>query len=96
VRRRPHALRRRYGRAHRGEKLCPAGSKVQALLFPTERFSVAQAKAWASKHDWKSGDVDETHDFIHLRQDEPSSFRRIRTVFLGGRGVQARVGWPTC
>lgn len=91
-----HALRRRYGRAHRGQKLCPSGSRVQVLLFPRHRFTVATAKAWAKKHDWKSGDVDVTDAYIHLRQEDPSHFRRIRTVFLGGRGVEARVGWPVC
>lgn len=86
------ALRRRYGQA----KLCPAGSRVQTLLFPRDRFTVAEARAWAHKHSWRSDDVDLKPDFIHLRQENPGHFRRIRTVYLGGRGVQARVGWPIC
>lgn len=85
-------LRRRYGRAH----LCRKGSTVQTLLFPTDRFTVASAKAWAKKHDWKFGDVDIKTDFIHLRQEDPATFKRIRTVHFGGRGVQARVGWKNC
>jgi len=85
-------LRRRYGRS----KLCQSGSRPQTLLFPRDRFTVAQAKAWAKRHDWKSNDVDVTADFIHLRQEDPHRFRRIRTVHMGGRGVQARVGWPVC
>ena len=68
------------------------------LLFSKSRFTVAQAKAWAHKHDWKTSDVDvpPSGEYIHLRQEDPSHFQRIRTVYLGGRGVQARVGWPTC
>ncbi len=68
------ALRHRYGHS---ASMCPAGSQVQALLFPTDRFTVAEA-------------------FIHLRQQDPKGFRRIRTVFFGGSGVKARVGWKRC
>ena len=84
------ALRRRYGRS---TGTCPAGSKVQALLFDRERFTRAQAIGWAKRHQWRTSDVDVTDQFIHLRQLDPAAFRRIRTVYLGGRGVQARVGW---
>ncbi len=90
------ALRRRYGHAHRGQRLCPTGSRAQTLLFPTSRFTVAEAKAWARKHDWRSDDVDVKPEFIHLRQEDPRVFSRIRTVHFGGRGVQARVGWEKC
>jgi hypothetical protein len=96
-RRRGRALSRRYGRTHVGEaEFCPTGSRVQALLFLKDRFSLKQAKAWAQRHNWRSNDVDATDEYIHLRQEDPSKFERIRTVFLGGRGVQARVGWPVC
>jgi hypothetical protein len=91
VKRRGCALRRRYGRA----ALCTASS-VQALLFPRDRFNVAGSRAWAAKHDWKFGDVDVKTDFIHLRQADPSLFKRVRTVHFGGRGVLARVGWKVC
>lgn len=96
-RRKMHALRRRYGHVHRGErKFCPVGSRVQTLLFPTSRFTVSSAKAWAKRHDWRTGDVDVKPEFIHFRQEDPSVFKRIRTVHMGGRGVQARVGWERC
>lgn len=86
-----HALRRRYGRA-----LCPGGSTFQALLFPRSRFTVDESKAWAMRHGWKANDVDVTDDYIHLRQEDPAHFTRVRTVHVGGRGVQARVGWKKC
>jgi hypothetical protein len=79
------ALRRRYGHSSR--------TAIQTLLFPTDRFTVAQARAWAKKHRWASNDVDVKEDFIHLRQEDPSKFSRIRTQFLGGSGVEARIGW---
>jgi hypothetical protein len=80
------ALRRRYGRAN-------ATSRVQTLLFPRPKFTIASARAWATRHAWRSDDVDVKDAFIHLRQEDPAHFSRIRTVFLGGSGVQARVGW---
>ena len=89
MRRRGSALACRYGHAARGG----TGSHVQALLFPRDRFTVATAKEWSARHDWKTDDVDVTDDYIHLRQEDPSHFKRIRTVFMGGRGVEARVGW---
>jgi hypothetical protein len=85
-------LRRRYGHL----RACPAGSQVQALLFPRARFNLSQAEAWAAKHRWVHGDVDMKADFIHFRQADPSGFRRIRTVHFGGSGVMARVGWRKC
>ena len=81
-------LRRRYGRfADAG------GSVVQALLFRRDRFSVSEARAWALRHKWAAGDVDVKPEFIHLRQKDPAQFKRIRTIYLGGSGVMARVGW---
>lgn len=84
--------RKRRGRA----RLCPSSSQVQTLLFPKDRFTVAEAKHWATEHDWKSGDVDTKGEYIHLRQASPGKFRRIRTIHMGGRGVEARVGWAKC
>lgn len=82
------ALRRRYGRAHGIE-----GSHVQSLLFPRDRFTVAQAREWATRHKWKADDVDVKPEWIHLRQEDPSRFARVRTVMMGGSGVEGRVGW---
>ena len=48
------------------------------------------------RHGWKANDVDVTDDYIHLRQEDPAHFTRVRTVHVGGRGVQARVGWKKC
>lgn len=85
-------LRRRYGHGLN----CPTGSRPQSLLFPTSRFTVAMAKALARKHHWRSDDVDVKEEYIHLRQEDPSRFERMRTVAFGGSGVQARVGWEKC
>ncbi len=97
MKRRRGALTRRYGRAI-VQRMCPAGSQVQTLLFPMPKFNLESAKAWAKKHGWKTGDVDigERFDFIHLRQEDPARFRRVRTIHFGGSGVMARVGWVKC
>lgn len=90
---RRRALSHRYGHLKR---LCPTGSRIQVVLFPKGRFTVAQAKAWASKEGLKHGDVDTHGEFIHLRQEDPSHFQRIRTVPFGSHGIKARVGWSRC
>jgi hypothetical protein len=83
-----NALRKRYG--HGGD-----GGHVQSLMFPMSKFTLQSAKSWAERHGWRTGDVDFSPDmeFIHLRQEDPRHFVRIRTVHMGGSGVQARVGW---
>jgi hypothetical protein len=87
---RGRALRHRYGHA-----LQKGASHVQSLLFSTSRFTLPAARAWASKHHWKSDDVDIKPDFIHFRQEDPAHFKVLRTIFLGGSGVEARVGWAS-
>lgn len=91
-----HALRRRYGRASLIEKVCPVGSRLGTVLFPRPAFSVTKAKAWAKRYGLKYGDVDVKDNFIHLRQEEPSTFRRMRTIHLGKHGVEGVVGWTEC
>jgi hypothetical protein len=75
--------------------VCPAGSEVQTLLFPRPKFSVAEAKDWARRHGMKFGDVDVKDKYIHLRQADPSGFRRLRNVKFGDR-LRAVVGWVKC
>lgn len=91
------ALRKRYGHLHKGEKkFCPTGSQMQTLLFPRTAFTTAQAKAWAKKEGFKSGDVDIKDNYVHLRQADPSLFSRMRNIPLGERGIEGVVGWIKC
>jgi hypothetical protein len=72
---------------------------VQSLLFDRDVFTIAQAKAWASDHGWKTHDVDvpTSGHYIHLRQESPALFQRVRVKPFGSRhGIQARVGWKVC
>lgn len=65
-------------------------SEVQSLLFDTEVFSAARAKAWAKEHGFKYGSVDTTERYHRLRQFEPDG-RPCRTMTLGKSGVKAIV-----
>ena len=92
-RRRRHALRRRHGHL-RGR--CPTGSEVQSILVPRSKFSVEEAKHWASHHGFKASKVDVTDQYIRLRQRDPKGLGRMRTIRFGTGGVKAVVGWRHC
>src|SRR6516164_7956636 len=70
---------------------------VQSLLFSRRAgWTVSRAKAWAKSHTnsatgrpYHYGDVDETADYIHLRQEPPRG-GVTRTITLG-KGIKARV-----
>lgn len=92
MRRRSRTLRHRYGRLRK----CPAGSVVQSVLLPRGKFTVEEARAWARHHKFKATKVDVTSRFIRLRQRDPKSLGRMRTIHFGSGGVEAVVGWPNC
>jgi len=91
-RHRAHALRRRYGHLRK----CPTGSVVQSVLLPRGKFTVEEARSWARHHNFKASKVDVTSRFIRLRQRDPKSLGRMRTIHLGSGGVEAVVGWKHC
>jgi hypothetical protein len=69
-------------------------SHVQTLIFDPKKFSVSEAKKWASDHDFHSGKVDVSGTgSIRLRQEDPGRFRQgsFRTKQLAP-GVQAVFG----
>jgi len=76
-----------------GLKAAPKPTEVQTLIFDKEKFSKAEAKAWAKDHDFKADKVDETGDSYRLRQADPGEFEddSFRTVELTS-GVKAVVG----
>lgn len=51
-------------------------SSVQSVLFDKSRWSVAKAKEWLKKHDFKYGDVDEKPNVLRFRQIEPSQMTK--------------------
>lgn len=73
------------------EGLKKQGTKVQTLIFSKDKFTRAQAIAWAKDHDFRADKVDETENSFRLRQRDPAGFQRLRTISLTD-GVQAVVG----
>jgi hypothetical protein len=63
---------------------------VQSLLFSRDTFTPAKAKAWAKRHGYKHGKIDETDRYVRLRQADPKEFRVKRTVSFGD-GIKAIV-----
>jgi hypothetical protein len=77
-------------------KRCPTGSVVQSVLFARDAgWTTAEARAWAKRHKFIARKVDVTAQYIRLRQRDPKSLRRLRTIPFG-RGIKSVVGWPTC
>lgn len=66
-------------------------STIQSLIFDKDKFSLAQAKEWAKKHDFKMG-VDEKEDTYRLRQKDPGKFKRFATKSFGN-GIKAVIGF---
>lgn len=64
------------------------GSAVQSLLFSRVSWTEAAAKAWAHEHNYRSGKVHVTDDYIRLRQFPPVSGRQKRTIRFGA-GIKA-------
>ena len=68
------------------------GLEVQSLMFSRDVWDVAEAKAWAAKHNFYSDKVDVQANTIRLRQYNPSIYfpKSFRTIQLGvDSGVQA-------
>lgn len=49
--------------------------KVQTVIFPTNKFSVTQAKSWLKKHNFKVGKVHTTENYHRFRQISPNKIK---------------------
>jgi len=63
---------------------------IQSLLFPKKNYTVDSAKKWAGNKGYKTNNITNTNDFIHLRQKLPKRFNTYKTINLE-RGVKARI-----
>ena len=77
---RPHRGRRNPGRWR--------GTEVQALLFARPQWTPGAAKEWAAAHDYKSGKVHVTDNYVRLRQFDPVRGTQKRTITFGD-GIKA-------
>lgn len=89
-----HIVEGQYSDGGQAGRLCPVGTKIQTLLFDKGKFSEAEAKKWASGHDFKTS-VDEKANTYRMRQAEPSDFSKgsFRTITLKS-GIKAVIGCP--
>lgn len=77
---RPHRGRRNPGRWK--------GTEVQSLLFERPQWTPSRAKEWAKDHDYRSGKVDVTDNYVRLRQFAPVRGTQKRTITFGD-GIKA-------
>lgn len=88
----PSASPVRHALARSNPSSAPDAMRVQSLLFRrSDGWTPMRAKKWARDHGYRSGDVDVTEKFIHLRQESPAGMHVVRTKDFGG-GISARVG----
>jgi hypothetical protein len=67
-------------------------SDVQSVIFDKDKWTIETAKEWLANHDFKSNKVDEKEDTYRFRQQDPSGFKRFRTI-SGGDGINLIVGF---
>jgi hypothetical protein len=65
--------------------------RVQSLMFPRDKWTKEEARAWLKEHGYKSKRVDETDTYWHFRQESPDNFEIIRSKPFG-EAIMARVG----
>jgi hypothetical protein len=65
--------------------------RVQSLIFPRDKWTKPQARAWLKTHGYKSKKVDETEHTYRFRQEDPDDFSVLRTKSFG-ENIKAVVG----
>lgn len=80
-------------------KACPRGTKIQTLLFPADLYTPAQAERWARSHGFRVRKLDETENYVRVRQEPVDLFTKgsFRTINLRGverHGIRAVIGCP--
>jgi len=72
------------------DELDKAGTVAQSILFPKDKFSVGQARAWLKSHGKGSGKVDSPANFHRFRQFDPGGCQSTpKTISFGGSGIKA-------
>lgn len=65
--------------------------RVQSLIFPRDKWTKPEARAWLKSHGYKSRSVDETSQSYRFRQEDPDQFDVLRTKSFGDN-IKAVVG----
>ena len=66
--------------------------RVQTVLFPKSKFSIASAVEWLSNHHYKHKDVDLGDHYLRFRQHTPVAGTRYITKTLPN-GVELVIGY---
>jgi hypothetical protein len=67
-----------------------AGTEAQSIIFPKDKYTVAQARTWLKSHKRHSGKVDTTENYHRFRQFDPKLCSTTpKTISLGGNGIKA-------
>lgn len=73
-----------------------ASTETQTIIFPRDRYTAREARAWLAKHKKKAPQVDRTGAFLRYRQKAPGYFDKetFRTIPFGRTGIKAVIGVP--
>jgi len=66
-------------------------AKIQSLIFNKKKFTITEAKEWASDHGFTARKVEPTKNTLRIRQFSPNKIKRgteCKTIQFGGSGVQ--------
>lgn len=77
--------------------VCPIGTEIQTLLFPSAKFpSQRDAAEWAIRHGFGARKIHSSKDSHRIRQRPPTRYEpgSFRTIPLGASDVLAVIGCP--
>jgi len=66
-------------------------AKIQSLIFNKKKFTITEAKEWASDHGFTARKVEPTKNTLRIRQFSPNKIKKgteCKTIQFGGSGVQ--------
>lgn len=86
-----HPIKNKRGVSKHNRKKRFDNSKIQSLIFNKKKFSISEAKEWATDHGFKAVKAEPTKNTIRIRQFSPNKIKRggeCKTIQFGGSGVQ--------
>lgn len=76
---------------------CPRGTRLQAIMFPKERYTVRSAQHWAEQHRFVVRELEEMPNFVRIQLLPSRIFERgsFRNIELSERfGIRGIIGCP--
>lgn len=72
----------------------PQGSIVQAVAFPSDAWTAAEARAWLTAHEYEAPAVERSANYLRYRQRDPKGFVRYvtKTIKSAGRPIRLVLG----